>query len=87
VDGDKWKPVHKYIGKGDTVKWTNVDDTRHDLTAYGGRWSFAADLDPGESAKKRFKKLGTFKYRCVIHSGIVDGKCQGMCGFVHVSKR
>ena len=84
VDGDKFKPVHKYIGKGDTVVWKNRDNTMHDVSAYGGGWSYSAQLQPGQRTKKRFKKRGTFRYRCNIHSGIVDNQCQGMCGFVHV---
>jgi plastocyanin len=84
VSGEKWKKVHTYIGKGDTVKWKNTDSELHDLNAYGGGWKLSEELSPGESVKKRFKKKGTFRYRCVIHSGIVGGACQGMCGFVHV---
>lgn len=81
---DTWKKVHTYIGKGDSVKWKNPDSETHDLSAYGGGWKLREELSPGESVKKRFKKKGTYRYRCVIHSGIVGGKCQGMCGFVHV---
>jgi plastocyanin len=81
---DLWKPTHLYIGKKTRVKWTNPTSEIHDLAAYGGGWSFTANLDPGETAQRKFKKKGTFKYRCVRHSGIVGGTCQGMCGFVHV---
>jgi plastocyanin len=83
--GEKWKPVHTYIGRNDTVRWTNPTSRVHDLKAYGGGWSFKRILDPGESAKRRFKQRGTFKYRCVRHSAIVSGKCQGMCGLIHVT--
>ena len=83
--GEKWKPLHTYIGRGDTVRWTNPTSRVHDLKAYGGGWSFKRILDPGESAKRRFKQRGTFKYRCVRHSGIVSGTCQGMCGLIHVT--
>jgi plastocyanin len=84
VSGEKWRKVHTYIGKGDTVTWKNADSEEHDLTAYGGGWKLSQQLAPGDSVKKRFKKKGTFRYRCAIHSGIVGGACQGMCGFVHV---
>ena len=84
TSSDAWKKVHTYIGKGDTVKWKNPDSEMHDLTAYGGGWKMSEELQPGDTAKKRFKKKGTFRYRCVIHSGIVSGACKGMCGFVHV---
>jgi plastocyanin len=80
---DTWRKVHTYIGKGDTVKWKNPDSEVHDLTSYNGRWANET-LNPGDSFKKRFKKAKTYFYRCNLHSGIVGGKCQGMCGFVHV---
>ena len=81
---DTWKKVHTYIGKGDSVRWKNPDTETHDLTAYGGGWKVNEQLAPGDTFKKRFRKKGTFRYRCVIHSGIVGGACKGMCGFVHV---
>ncbi|MGH2710208.1 MAG: cupredoxin domain-containing protein [Actinomycetota bacterium] len=80
---DAWKKVHTYIGAGDSVKWKNPDSEMHDLTSYNGKW-VNTELQPGDSFKKKFKKKKTYFYRCVIHSGIVGGKCQGMCGFVHV---
>jgi plastocyanin len=83
--GEKWRPLHTYIGRGDTVRWTNPTSKVHDLKAYGGGWKLTAILDPGESAKKRFKQRGTYKYLCVRHSAIVSGKCQGMCGLIHVT--
>jgi plastocyanin len=82
--GEKWRPLHTYIGRGDTVRWTNPTSKVHDLKAYGGGWKLTSILDPGESVKRRFKQRGTFKFRCVRHSAIVSGKCQGMCGLIHV---
>ena len=75
--GERWKPLHTYIRRNDSVRWTNPTNKVHDLKAYGGGWSFTGILDPGESAKRRFKQRGTYKYRCVRHSAIVGGKCQG----------
>jgi plastocyanin len=82
--GERWRPKHTYVGRGDRVRWTNPTNKVHDLKAYGGGWSFSKILDPGERATRRFRQRGTFKYRCVRHSGIVGGKCQGMCGLIHV---
>ena len=84
---DTWRKEHTYIGKGDRVVWKNPDSEGHDLTAYGGGWRVSEQLDPGESYRKRFKKTGTYRYRCMIHSGIVGGACDGMCGFIHVQRR
>lgn len=80
---DTWKKLHTYIGKGDSVRWKNPDSEVHDVTSYNGSWA-QKSLNPGDSFTKRFGKKKTFFYRCTLHSGIVGGKCQGMCGFVHV---
>jgi plastocyanin len=80
---DRWRKVHTYIEKGDRVVWKNPDSEHHDVTFYRGS-TFSAQLPPGDKVKKKFRKKGTALYRCSIHSGIVDGSCQGMCGFVHV---
>jgi plastocyanin len=84
TSGNRWKPKHIYITKGDKVRWRNPTGRTHDVNAWGGGWSLSKVLSPGESARKTFRKRGTFRFRCVRHSGIVDGKCQGMCGVVHV---
>jgi plastocyanin len=85
ANGERWKPLHTYIGRNDTVRWRNPTSRVHDVKAYGGGWTFSTVLDPGESASRRFKQRGTYKYRCVRHSAIVSGKCQGMCGLIHVT--
>nr|MBA2599946.1 hypothetical protein [Actinomycetota bacterium] len=43
-------------------------------------------LGSGERTAKRFRRAGTYRYRCARHSSIVDGACRGMCGIVHVSR-
>lgn len=83
-ENDSWRKVHTYIGKGDTVKWSNPTGDTHDINATSSNWSVGTVLAPGDRFKQRFRKRGTFSYRCERHSGIVDGACQGMCGFVHV---
>jgi plastocyanin len=83
--GERWRPAHTFIGRGDRVRWTNPTSRVHDVKAYGGGWSFSTVLDPGESATRRFRQRGTYKFRCVRHSAVVSGKCQGMCGLIHVS--
>ena len=82
--GEKWRPVHTYIGRGDQVRWTNPTNKVHDIKAYGKGWKFSKILQPGQKATRKFKKRGTFRFRCVRHSAVVNGKCQGMCGIVHV---
>ena len=86
AEGERWKPAHRYVTKGDRVVWRNPTKRIHDVTAYGGNWSKKAILDPGERTSKRFSSRGKFTYRCVRHSAMVDGQCDGMCGVIHVRK-
>ena len=86
ASGERWKPKHTYIGRADKVRFSNPTSKTHDIKAYGGGWSFSKVLSPGASATtKKFNSRGTYKYRCVRHSGIVGGTCQGMCGLIHVT--
>ena len=81
---DTWRKVHTYIGKGDRVVWKNRDSEEHDVTFYRGT-RFSANLPPGESVRKKFRKRGTSLYRCVLHSALLSSGCEGMCGFIHVN--
>ena len=83
--GERWRPLHSYIGRNDTVRWLNPTSRVHHLKAYGGVWTFSKVLDPGGSVSRRFKERGTFQYRCVRHSAVVGGTCEGMCGLIHVT--
>jgi len=97
VGQNRWQPVHTYIGKRDVVVFknprpTNVSKRRvHDVTSIQPkRWKnrlgfrLKKTLNPGEKIKRKFRRKGTYRFRCVRHSAMVDGRCQGMCGFIHV---
>ena len=85
TSGDKWNPAHLYISKGDAVQWRNPSSRVHDLKSTSKNWDYKRLLDPGERAKRTFGKTGFFRYRCLRHSSLVNGVCQGMCGFIHVA--
>lgn len=85
TSGDKWNPAHLYISKGDAVQFRNPSSRVHDLKSTTKNWTYRRVLDPGERATRTFGKTGFFKYRCLRHSGVVNGVCQGMCGFIHVA--
>jgi plastocyanin len=88
ADGRRWRPAHTYISVDERVTWTNPTNRRHDVTAYGGGWSFRRVLDPDEQASFVFRSVRSggrpYLFRCALHSAIVDGRCEGMCGKVHV---
>jgi len=83
---ERWRPAHLFITEGDTVIWRNPDDRRHNVVAYGGGWRFNELLRPGERVRRVFRRPrgAPYAYRCTLHSAIVEGRCEGMCGLVHV---
>ena len=85
-DGWRWRPVERTIGKGDRIVWTNPTSRTHTVTAYGGNWTKNTSISPGERTGKKFRRRGTFRFRCVVegHSALDGGRCVGMCGKVVV---
>ena len=84
----RWDPDFRHIVKGDRIVWKNRTDYKHHIKSYGGNWSFSKDLVVDGRVRKRFRRAGTFKYRCNIpgHSTLQSGNCSGMCGVIHVTK-
>ena len=82
---DRWNPDFVHVSWGEKVIWKNPawQGREHTVTAYGRNWSKDVFLDPGERTSKVFRKRGTYKYRCTLHSNLSNGNCSGMCGVVH----
>jgi plastocyanin len=85
TDSRTWSPDFRHIGPGNRIVWKNPTSARHTLTAWKGRWSKDVSLAPGERTAKKFKRKGQYYYRCTIHSTVIDGDCNGMCGLIHVA--
>jgi plastocyanin len=85
---DKWDPDFRHITKGDRIVWKNParHDQVHNVKAYSNNWNKFETLSPGESTRKRFRRRGTYKYRCTLHSDLDNGQCSGMCGIIHVTR-
>lgn len=81
--GTSWSPKVVRIVRGSAIRWKAASNT-HTVTAYGGHWAFNRALPQGSSVRHRFTTTGVFKFRCTIHSQLMNGKCQGMCGKVVV---
>jgi plastocyanin len=81
----RWNPASTSISKGTKVVWKNPTGVKHTVTAYGGGWSKNVTLSPGSHTGFTFNSGGTFKFRCRIHSTLVNGVCSGMCGKVVVT--
>lgn len=86
----RWTPDFRHIVKGDRVVWRNPTSVSHRVVAYKGPWSKNTTIAPGERTKKRFRRRGTYKYRCTFpgHSTLSadESECTGMCGVVHVTR-
>ena len=78
-----WRPARVEIARGDRVVWRAVDGN-HNVTSYGGNWSYARDLPEGTRVGKRFRSRGTFRFVCTFHGSVSGGTCDGMCGRVIV---
>jgi plastocyanin len=85
TDGKDWKPASLTVARGSKVVWKNPTGATHNVTAYKGSWSKSTTLESGEHTSKTFRRSGTYKYRCTIHSSIENGKCDGMCGKIRVN--
>ena len=84
TEEDTWSPTVREIVKGDRIVWRNPTDDFHNVKSQGSNWSYFENLPEGETAAKRFRRTGTFKYRCSLHSSIENGVCHGMCGRIKV---
>jgi plastocyanin len=86
---DTWNESYNHVAPGTRVVWKNPErlGAPHDLTSYGRNWDKSVFLEPGEQTAKRFRKTGTYKYRCRLHSSKRPGEqCKGMCGVIHVAR-
>ncbi|MGH2694351.1 MAG: cupredoxin domain-containing protein [Actinomycetota bacterium] len=88
VGSFRWDPSFRHIVKGDRIVWKNTTNAAHRVKSYGGNWSFKKDLPVDGRVRKRFRKRGTFRYRCTLpgHSNLDSGDCTGMCGVIHVTR-
>lgn len=59
-------PKEMTIGKDSTVRWTNMDDGAHTVTADGGEFD-SGNLENGDTFEYTFNDLGTFTYHCELH--------------------
>jgi plastocyanin len=69
IKAKKYSPAKLTIKVGETVIWTNRDDSDHTIVADDGSFGTRDndDLSPGESYKFTFKKKGKYKYHCKYH--------------------
>jgi len=55
------------VSVGDTVTWTNDDDTEHTVTSDDDAFD-SGDISGGDTFEQTFDEAGEFAYHCSIHS-------------------
>ena len=81
--GYAFRPKTLPVGVGTKVTWKAVAGF-HNVTATSKNWAKSSSFSIGSPTSYTFKKAGTFRYRCTIHSSLASGTCAGQCGKVLV---
>ncbi|HET9878158.1 MAG TPA: cupredoxin family copper-binding protein [Candidatus Limnocylindria bacterium] len=63
-------PANLTIAVGDTVTWTNGDDSPHTVTAGGDAFA-SGTIESGSSFSRTFTSPGTYAYVCSFHDEMV----------------
>jgi plastocyanin len=83
--GYRRRPKKLEVPVQSRVVWRMVDGT-HNVTSTSKNWSKSSgNIAEGGKTAHTFKKKGTFRYRCTIHSTLSNGTCSGMCGKIVVA--
>ncbi len=66
-------PQNVSIRPGQTVVWSNADETVHTVTSTTGRFD-SGPIAAGESYERTFLGFGVYRYRCKIHGQQMRGR-------------
>ncbi len=69
IEGFRFVPEAATINAGDTVRWTNNDNTDHTSVSDTSVWD-SGTITPGTSFRHRFGSRGTFAYHCALYSSM-----------------
>jgi plastocyanin len=67
-------PADLHIAPGTTVRWRNMMDNYHTVTADNGTdWEQWQTTKTGETFEVRFDAAGTYPYHCEVHRSLMTG--------------
>ncbi|MGZ8567725.1 MAG: cupredoxin domain-containing protein [Actinomycetota bacterium] len=79
-----FSPRAPHVAVGTRVTWRSTSG-RHTVSATSSNWTKNTTLaSTGSTTSFNFRRAGTYRYRCRLHSSVVGGRCTGMCGRVIV---
>jgi plastocyanin len=64
-----FRPRTLQISRGTRVRWVNRGSVAHTTTSDRDLWD-SGRLAPGDSFSRVFRRSGTFRYHCSIHSSM-----------------
>jgi plastocyanin len=64
-----FRPRNLTIARGTVVRWVNRGENSHTTTSNRDLWN-SGTLSPGDTFRRRFRRTGTFRYHCSIHTGM-----------------
>jgi len=68
------EPALLRVQVGSTVKWTNHDEVKHNVTSEGGPQKFASEnLSLGGTYQVKLTRPGVIHYECTIHPATMNG--------------
>jgi plastocyanin len=62
---NRFRPGRLTVDRGTRIRWVNAGSLSHTTTSDDGDWD--RRLSPGDTFTRRFRRAGTFSYRCTIH--------------------
>jgi len=69
TDDKDFSPEDLTVNVGDTVTWTNNDDSAHTVTAENGQFN-SGNMGEGATWSYTFTEAGTYDYKCNYHSSM-----------------
>jgi plastocyanin len=70
IDGFKFGPAKLQVQKGMPIRWTNKDDSPHQIAVTTGSVTRSAVLAKGQAHTQAFANSGTYDYMCGLHPGM-----------------
>ncbi len=71
------RPNTLRVKAGTTVRWTNYDSVKHNVTSQGGPQHFASrDFGPGGYFQIKLTHPGIVLYKCTIHPATMNGSIE-----------
>jgi plastocyanin len=66
---NNYRPTKVTVARGTRIRWVNRGLASHTTTANSGAWDSGL-VASGDAWARTFRKAGTFRYHCTLHSAM-----------------